>query len=381
MNRRGLTLIEVLVAVTILSFVMAGVAGVLIAQGKLSAKQELQRTLEESGRLALLEVTKAVRGAGYGISPAAAFDLDRFGCSTPGAAATCNGGGRDRFDAPDELVVSHRDPSFYRNLTSITAGGGSWTATLDRALTVSLLAGQVIQLLCTGAEPSSYVVLSTAAAVGDTAVTLRAVTNADGYYPQAAPADSCFATAGLMLVVRERYFIAPDASDGLASLWRDRGTGPPVLLFRGIEDLQVTYQIGAPPTGSPYATGGALAVAPPETCAGTPGWIFGACTGVLEQPSETAAAPDWRNDAYDSPNRYSANVANVRAVGITIVAIARRASPDDTGDAVPAVGNRAARAVDKFKRSVLTATEQTPNLLTRAHFLPPVFAQANVGGG
>ena len=381
MSRRGFSLIEVLLAVAILAFVMAGVSTVLILQIKVSAKQELQRSLEENGRMALLEVARSVRQAGYGIAPTAAFDLDRYGCATPGTTTSCNGGGRDRFDAPDELVVSSRDPSFYRNLTGITGGAGPWTATLDRALTGPLSAGQVIQLLCAGAEPSSYVALAGPAIAGNTTLSLRAVSNADGYYPQGAPADSCFASAALMLVVRERYFIAPDPSDGLPSLWRDRGTGQPLLLDRGIEDLQITYQIGSPSTGSLYATGGPLAVVPPVACAGAPGWIFGACLGTAGQPSETAAAPDWRADPYDSLNRYSANAVNVRAVGITIVAISRVPSPDGTGDAVPAVGNRAARAPDTFKRSVLTTTEQTPNLLTRAHFLPPVFSQANVGGG
>jgi prepilin-type N-terminal cleavage/methylation domain-containing protein len=381
MTRRGFSLIEVLISVAILAFVMAGISAVLIVQSKMSAKQELQRSLEENGRMAILDIARAVRQAGYGIAPTAAFDFDRYACATPGTATSCNGGGRDRFDAPDELVVSYRDPSFYRNVTSITGGAGPWTASMDRALTAPLDAGRVIQLLCTGAEPSSYLAVSAPAIVGDTTLLLRAVTTADGYYPAAAPSDGCFGSAAMMLVVRERYYIAPDPSDALPSLWRDRGAVPPVLLDRGIEDLQITYQIGAPPAGSPYATGGALAVVPPETCAGAPGWIFGACTGTAEQPSETATAPDWRNDPYDWPSRYTANAANVRAVGITVVAISRLPTPDGTGDAAPALGNRAARPQDKFKRSVLTVTEQTPNLLTRAHFLPPVFAQSNVGGG
>jgi type IV pilus assembly protein PilW len=102
---------------------------------------------------------------------------------------------------------------------------------------------------------------------------------------------------------------------------------------------------------------------------------------VAETPSETAAPPDWRADPYDFPSRYDAHPANVRAVTITVVARSLQETPDRTGDPLPALANRATRPAGVFKRSVFSLTEQTPNLLSRAHFLPPVFATANVGGG
>jgi len=85
--------------------VVAGISQVLIKQSQASSVQAGQRDLEESGRLALIELGRAIRLAGYGIDPTAAFDFGRFACTTPGTASTCNGGGRDRTDAPDELVV------------------------------------------------------------------------------------------------------------------------------------------------------------------------------------------------------------------------------------------------------------------------------------
>jgi prepilin-type N-terminal cleavage/methylation domain-containing protein len=378
-SRHGFTLVEVLVAVAILAILVAGISGLLVQQGLLSAKQQLQRGLEENGRLALLDVSRAVRQAGYGIAPTAAFDFDRYACATPGIASTCPNGGRDRTDGPDEMVLSFRDPTFYRYATSI-AGGGPWTVTLDRPLTQTINAGRIIQLLCGGAEPAAYLALSADAAAGSRALALRALTNADGYYPQAGPTDACFASAGVMLVERLRLFVQNDAF-GVPCLYRERGRGGPELLERGVEDLQLTYQIGPPPAGSPYAAGGATPVGPPETCAGVPGWVFGACAGVRENPSEAATAPDWRGDPYDFPSRYGAHPANVRAVTITVVARSTQETPDRSGDALPALANRAARPAGIFKRSVFTVTEQTPNLLTRAHFLPPVFASANVGGG
>jgi type IV pilus assembly protein PilW len=389
-TRNGFTLIEVMISVLILAFVVAGISFVLIKQTQASAKQTLERDLEESGRLALLEIGRAVRLAGYGIAPIAAFDFDSYGCTSPGAATpNCNPatvGGittrykRDRDDGPDELVISYRDPMFFRPITA-KAGAGPYSITISPALTQDLPAGRIVQLLCPGAEPSSYLVLQNAAAAGTTTLTLRVIATAfpaDGYYPTAAPVDTCFATASLMLVERVRYYIADDA-DGVPSLFKERGRGAAELLFRGIEDLQITYDIGQPPAGSAFAAGGASPAANPVGCGG--GWTYGVC-GAAATPPEAATPPVWRDDPYDSANRYTGHPANIRGVTINIVARSTQLSPDKTtGDTIPAIANRPARAADGYRRAIFTITEQPENLLTRAHFLPLVFTDSNVGGG
>ena len=380
-SRRGFTLIEVLISVAILAFVISGISMVLIKQTQASAVQIGQRDLEESGRLALLEIGRAVRDAGYGITPLAAFDFDRFACTTPGTASTCPNGGRDRIDGSDELVVAWRNPSFVRLLTTKT-GAGPYSVTLNAALSQDLKQGRIVQLLCSGAEPSAYVAVNTDATAGASTLSLRVLTAADGYFPNAAPSDGCFATASMFLVERVRYYVANDPT-GVPSLYRDRGRGTQELLYRGIEDLQLTYDIGQPPAGSAFAAGGATPAAAPGCTppAGVAGWSFGSCAGVAGAPPETATAPDWRNDSYDSVNRYTGHPANIRNVNIFVVARATRASPDRTGDGVPAIANRPLRAVDTFHRYILMDSEQPENLLSRAHFLPPVFANGNVGGG
>src|SRR5437667_11278354 len=85
---------------------------ILIKQTQASSTQSLERDLEESGRLALLEIARSVRLAGYGTTPIAAFDFDRYACATPGTGSTCPNGGRDRIDGPGELGLPWRDPSF-----------------------------------------------------------------------------------------------------------------------------------------------------------------------------------------------------------------------------------------------------------------------------
>ncbi len=387
MKTRGFTLIEVMLSVTILAFVMAGISSVLIKQSQASVQQLQQRDMEESGRLALMELARAVRLGGYGINPLGAFDFDRYGCATPGTGTSCNNGKtRDAVDAPDELVVSWRDPTFSRSATGIT-GAGPWTVTVATALPAQpLLAGRIVQLLCAGAEPSVYLALSSDTAPSGTSMVLRQLGAADGYYTgylssgalNTTPANGCFATASVMMVERTRYYVAAD-TDGVPSLWRERGRQQGnELLFRGIEDLQLTYDIGQPPAGSAFAAGGATPATAPA-CASTL-WTFGTCV-TSNPPLETATAPDWRIDNYDSANRYTGHPVNIRNVNIFIVARATLRSSDGSGDGVPLLGNRPARAADNFHRTVLSITEQSENLLTRAHFLPPVFANSNVGGG
>ena len=84
MNRRGFSLVELLVVVGITSVVVAGISTVLVKQSQASVKQTQQRTLEETGRQALLELAFAVRMAGSGIAPTAAFDFDHYACSSVG---------------------------------------------------------------------------------------------------------------------------------------------------------------------------------------------------------------------------------------------------------------------------------------------------------
>ncbi len=379
----GFTLIEIVIAVGLLAFVMAGIVTVLVKQTQASSVQGMQRDLEESGRLALLEIGKAIRLTGYGIDPTAAFDFARFNCTVPDNPATCNVSGRDRTDAPDELVVAWRDPTFARKATA-KAGAGPYTITLDSPLTARIDVGRIMQLLCDGAENSAYVAVTTARNPGDGSLPVRVLTAADGFFPNADPTDPCYATATVLLVERTRFFVANDA-DGVPTLWRDRDHFGPEKLFRGIEDMQLSYDIGQPPAGSRFATGGANAVAAPgclDPVLGVNTWTFGSCAGVAGSPDHTITPPDWRAAGYDDATRYTKHPANIRNVNIVIVARATRPSPDKTGDAVPALLNRPARPADTYRRAIGALSEQPQNLLSRANILPPVFAGSmNVGGG
>jgi prepilin-type N-terminal cleavage/methylation domain-containing protein len=397
-NRRGFTLLEMMIAMVIMVFVVAGISQVLIKQSQASSSQSLQRDLEENGRLALLEIARNVRLAGYGITPLAAFDFARYGCTTADDPTTCNcvtanpasatcvsNSRRDRVDGPDELVLSYRDPSFSRTVVSVTAGSPS-TVKLSAALKSALSAGTIVELITNSGAAVDYLALNSAAAVGATTLSLRTLTSKDGYYTPSVgmPDTTTYAGAAATLVTRVRYFVAND-TDGVPALWKERGNGNE-LLYRGIEDLQLAYDIGRPPTGSVNAsvTQPAATTCATSLTSGTLGWTFGACADGYSQPLASAIAPDWQNDAYDSVNRYSAHPVNIRNVTITVVARSTRASPDKAGDPAPAVGDRPARVADTYKRTILQLAEQPQNLLARQFFMPVVFtsgSEKSVGGG
>ena len=377
MNRRGFTLLEMLIAMGVTSIVIAVISIVLVKQSQASVKQTQQRSLEETGRQALLEIAYAVRMAGSGIDPRAAFDFDRYACTSPGSGNTCNNnpgtekptptpavpGSRDKINGPDELVVSYRDPIFWRKVTAIS-GSNPYQVTLDPLgpLKNPIKKDRIAMLLCSGADPVAYLALGADAAAGDTTITLRSIVNADGYYPQALPDNGCFGKATLVLVERIRYFVANDF-DGVPALFRDRGrAGDPQMLFRGIEDLQLTYTIGPAPAGSASAGNG------PAAC-GTK-WVYGLCDQSV--PNEAAQAPDWINDSYDTAKRYTGHPANIRSVEINLVSRSPQRSPDKAGDPVPTIANRPGHAADQFGRSIFKLTEQTPNLLARAVLMPDV---------
>jgi prepilin-type N-terminal cleavage/methylation domain-containing protein len=378
MNRRGFSLIELLISLAITSVVVAGISFVLLKQSQASVKQTQKRTLEETGREALLEIASAVRLAGSGIAPTAAFDFDRYSCTSPGSALSCNNDkGRDRTDGPDELVVSHRDPLFSRVVRGFT-GTGPWSFTISRALTAPLNQGRIVLLLCSGADPVAYTAVDSDAAVGATAIQLRAVQPKDGYYPTPGALDGCFGTGAMVLVERDRYFVANDPFDGVPALWRDRGrSSDPQIFLRGIEDLQLTYTIGPPPPGSAAAgTAGPAGCNDPRATPGAQtGWVYGLCNQGTPLEDAAKAPPDWINADYTDGSRFTGHAANIRSVQINIVARSTALSPDQTGDDVPQLANRVPRPADQYARSVLSITEQTPNLLSRARLMP------SAGGG
>ena len=65
MNQRGVTLIELLVALVITSFLMAGVYQVVVRQGRVYSAQEQVVDVQQSVRVAMDHMVRDIRMAGY----------------------------------------------------------------------------------------------------------------------------------------------------------------------------------------------------------------------------------------------------------------------------------------------------------------------------
>ena len=97
MNRRGFTLLEMLIAMGVTSIVIAVISIVLVKQSQASVKQTQQRSLEETGRQALLEIAYAVRMHMWG--PIAFLLLFCFGYGYMGILSLLQTAGGKRLDS------------------------------------------------------------------------------------------------------------------------------------------------------------------------------------------------------------------------------------------------------------------------------------------
>ena len=303
---RGVTLIEILIAAAITLIAVAAAMGVLSVQNLNFSKSSGQGQAIAQSEMAFDALERAVRMAGTGIDPQMAFDFDSYKCVLPGAALTemtesanCNAGVRDSVSAPDELIVTYRDPAYSVNATPGWTGcpatpnngliGRVWGVTAASAATPSvtlamkpgdtLFRGQVLQVVCDDALTYVFVtassgrstVASTATACSSTTVNLYAAQTNDPYNRPSNLSAACFSNgnARAYAVRRQRFFIHRDLTQTIPHpyLMLDQGLDlnddthlddlDLLPVAADIEDLQIAYaldQVGimtltTPPTG------------------------------------------------------------------------------------------------------------------------------------
>ena len=136
---RGFSLVELLIALAVSLLVIGGAMALLVSQQRIFQVSSADRALQETGRIALEELTSNLRLAGYGIDPSYAFDFgelaiarqDRAPTNANVSAAstfancksiTC----RDSIAGSDEIVFRYRDhPSSARSRPLRPAGTAS----------------------------------------------------------------------------------------------------------------------------------------------------------------------------------------------------------------------------------------------------------------
>jgi type IV pilus assembly protein PilW len=408
---RGFTLVELMVGVVVSSLVVAGALALLLAQKRSFQASSADRALQETGRMALEEMSQNLRMAGYGVEPSMVFDFGlandvpmyrapqgpglvvRFGGDSSGTtgfpcgtAVQC----RDRIDGPDELAFQYRNPWFNHQLVSAPSTD---TLVIAGPLPQALEAGQVLQAVCySGSMVWAYVRVSQqvpATGNATVAVSLEGGAALDYPHQNQTLADTCFQTglARVFKVERLRYFVQNHAPDGTVTAWNAAGSRPFLLRDRGlrdasgapivdvvspdVEDLQVAYVFPLAPIGQEVA---------------------GATAGTRLDASATGIdlAPGGGPPRYDTPRlsplRASHWPANVRAVRLDVVVRSPNPDPQREEAVIPAAGNRAANTGGEpgHRRMLFQTSVAIPNMESRAPFFPALGTgadQLNVGGG
>jgi type IV pilus assembly protein PilW len=405
---RGVTLIELLVALAVSAVVLVGVVSVGRAQQKAYYDGARIRAAQQSARNALLFLEQKVSQAGYGMAPSLAFDFDRTTGPCPTELAT--GGtppcARDRLDDSDELVFYARNPAYWVDPSSAGTNepvGHAWRITnlAGSTLTVNarpgqvFYAGQVLQLVCSGAFQYVYVTVSTKAPApssgGSTPITLKAASATDPFSRQDAATDACFTagTARAFQIDRYRIHVRPvDVGSGLKDpyLVLDQGIdiagstagvvdeSDEQLIAEGIESMQVAYVLAnGTEVGTTAGTGVTF----------TPGFPGDATANTLTTLVFPGATPVGNETIYSptswyryfmgppaDPNRRTNHQANIRAVRISIVA--RSPTPDRTVPSNPPILKYNQNAVpawitsgDGYQRVSFETTIPVPNMLTQ----------------
>ena len=300
---RGATLLEIMVSAVITLLAVAAAMAVLSSQNLNFARQSGQGQAQGQSQIALDALERALRMAGTGIDPQMAFDFDSYKCVLPGGAfnmtdsANCNAGTRDSTTAPDEIIISYRDPAYSVTATPGWTGcpaspnngliGRIWgvTAATTSALTLAMkpgdniYRGQVLQVVCDDAVTYVYVtvsspltsVASTATACSSTTVNVYGVGANDPYNRPGNLGAACFSNgnARAYAVKRQRFFVARNLTGPIPQpyLMLDQGldlnndgalTDLDLLpVAAGIGDLQFAYvldQVGI--MGLPAAPAG-----------------------------------------------------------------------------------------------------------------------------
>ncbi len=411
--QRGFTLVELMVALGISVVVIAGSLMLLNAQRRSFQGGSVDRALQESGRVALAELSSNLRLAGYGMDPGMAFDFGQAlspqaqatlpegvagvqfgGFECPAGAVTC----RDKIDAPDEIVFHYRDPYFGHLLTGATTSSLMIRGPLPQPLDK----GQILQVICYGGDQVFAYVTVDARVEPTTASDVRISLTAGQNAPDTSPVfplqnslltNTCYTgTARVFAIDRFRYYVQTYDTAGAVRPWGTAGARPYLMLDQGftdaagskkvsmvapdVEDLQFAYvySLAAPGTQLRGATAGTQ--------------LTNAADVIDLAPASTPSIPVYSTPARD-PARTTGHPSNIRAVRVGVVV--RQADADTTvfEPDLPALGNRAALVREaNRRRAVFETTVPLPNLDSRAPTFPTVGDPAliadtnlNFGGG
>lgn len=409
-QRRGFSLVELLVAstITVLAIAMASLG--FLAQNKALQALDLTRVANVAARDAMIPIESSLRDLGWGIDPRFAIDLT-YNC----ASSPC----RDHNDAPDELAFVARDANYrWADLgettcaaantacpggACATAGGcfvghawhptspGGGVLAIDTATRqlhfpttapITFHNNRLVMLTCQGGVSPVILTLSSQTAVASaslatpTNVTLNyAATNSFPYNYSAGilPCHSNLGS-GLYLVDRYRYFIWTPFTGSAPWLMLDTGLdldndGNPsttdsddwIPISKNVEDMQVAYVLntgtGTGPSNSDWIVGNGPVTAAEDLIAPD---------GGTNEPLYTTLTTDTR--------RFNKQSANARAVRVTLSLRSDRTDQTQptawTGDPFQPAENRTTPypAGGRYRRYTVTSEITLRNMDARSPF-------------
>jgi type IV pilus assembly protein PilW len=283
-NRQdGLSLVELMVAITLGLFVIAGVIGVYLGNKQSYRSGEALARVQESLRLATEYLTRDLRGAGaYGCVASNLVPTLSYTCSTssqqrglknvlnsgtstyaynfalhvqggetttsgtswsPALDTTISGASPAPKNGSDVITVRGPDSTAVSVLNHGSATDGSDDLTVR--MTTEFASGDIVMAAnCTHATVFQITGITSAPSATTAERTIAHAASGTPGNACTALGTNYYDTAGLLMKVRTRtYYVATNATTGLPSLYRKEGAAAPVELVENIENLQIEYGV------------------------------------------------------------------------------------------------------------------------------------------
>lgn len=387
---RGFTLLELLTSAVVTVIVLAAIATTFLGVQRTYQIQAQVKAAIEGTRASSTFLSRELKLAGYGLEPQHAFDFVAAGL--PGATKSNSPG--PGF-VTDDLAFRYRDPAYLRR-GALDPAGTTLTLAAGTSFGIALRSGQALLIACRGAQ--QYLVAATTGPAAATANSVSIGPRGSPFLGPLATAHPCLkgvtgVDAAYVMLLRERRIRIVDLSGRpFLVVFHNLGVPDPTVnldfdpIAADVESFQLAYVMNRPIPGGAW-----VATVEVDTNSTPPNWVLGDAGSAAGEviPNPAALGPTYEM-GYDSPERYTAHPANIRAVRATVVARSlRRLSgteirgvlPMDVEDFTPV-----APVADGLYRTALSTTVRVPNLSSRSFFTPAIAETAgddpalNVGG-